>query len=234
VTDLPPLLLLPGLLCDAALWTHQVHHLAEVCTPEVIPLTHQDSVKDMAAHVLAHAPDRFALAGLSMGGYAALEIMRQAPDRVTHLALINTQARADSEDTRERRTGLIALAKTGKFKGVTPRLLPMLVHAERLHDHALTDVVLKMAERVGRDAFIRQQTAILGRPDSRPDLAQIKIPTLVIAGRQDALTPLAVAQEMVEAIPNARLGLIEECGHLSPLERPQAVTSLLRQWLTYG
>lgn len=229
---LSPLLFLPGLLCDGALWTHQMHHLKDVCTPQVMDLTQHDSVRDMAAHVLAHAPERFALAGLSMGGYVAFEILRQAPERVTQLALLNTQARADSDETKERRKGLIGLAKTGKFKGVTPKLLPMLVHESRLHDHSVTDVVLSMAERVGRDAFVRQQHAILGRPDSRPDLAKINVPTLVITGRQDALTPPELAQEMADGIAGAKLALIEECGHLSPLERPQATTALLRLWLT--
>jgi pimeloyl-ACP methyl ester carboxylesterase len=226
-----PLLFLPGLLCDGALWTHQMQHLNDVCTPQVMDLTQHDSVKDMAANVLANAPARFALAGLSMGGYVAFEILRQAPERVTQLALLNTQARADSDETRERRKGLIGLAKTGKFKGVTPKLLPLLVHESRLQDSSITEVVLSMAERVGRDAFVRQQHAILGRPDSRANLASIKVPTLVVVGREDALTPLPLAQEMAGGIAGAKLALIEECGHLSPLERPQATTAILRLWL---
>jgi len=229
-----PLLFLPGLLCDDALWQHQTHYLSDVSKPQVMNLTKHDDVKSMAAYVLSEAPPRFALAGLSMGGYVAFEIMRQAPERVNRLALINTQARPDSDDTRERRKGLIALAKTGKFKGVTPKLLPLLIHHDRLDDQQLSDVVLQMAERVGRDAFINQQMAIIGRPDSRPDFGNIKVPTLVIGGRQDALTPPELAQEMASGISGAKLAMIEDCGHLSPLERPQAVTALLRMWLQYS
>jgi pimeloyl-ACP methyl ester carboxylesterase len=232
MTDRMPLLFLPGLLCDGALWQHQVHHLADISQPRVMDLTHHDDVKWMARHVLEEAPPRFALAGLSMGGYVAFEIMRQDPSRVVKLALINTQARADSDEAKEKRKGLIALAKTGKFKGVTPKLLPLLIHHDRLEERPLCDVVLKMAERVGRDAFVRQQTAIMARSDSRVDLSKINVPTLVMVGRQDALTPPPLAEEMASGIKGSRLAVIEECGHLSPLERPQAATALLRLWLT--
>jgi pimeloyl-ACP methyl ester carboxylesterase len=166
-----------------------------------------------------------------MGGYAALEIMRQAPERVLRLALLDTSARADTPEQRSRRRGLIELAHKGQFKGVTPRLLPMLIHPDRLQDRALTEVVMAMAERVGRDAFLRQQKAILGRPDSRPELVRITCPTLVLCGRQDGLTPLALHEEMAAAIPGASLEIVEESGHLSPLERPNAVTAAMRGWL---
>jgi pimeloyl-ACP methyl ester carboxylesterase len=125
-----PLILLPGLLCDARLWTHQSRDLADLSRPIVADLTGRDTVTDLARDVLAGAPERFALAGLSMGGYVAQEIMRQAPERVTRLALLDTSARADSAEQSERRRGLIRLAETGKFKGVTPRLLPLLIHPD--------------------------------------------------------------------------------------------------------
>lgn len=232
MTTRPPLLFLPGLLCDGALWAHQTHHLEDVAQPRVMDITHDDSITRMARHVLENAPPRFALAGLSMGGYVALEIMRLDPSRVIQLALINTSARADTPENIERRKGFIALAKTGKFKGVTPKLLPHLIHESRIHDPEVGGVVLKMAERVGRDAFIRQQTAIMNRIDSRPSLAAIAVPTLMIVGRQDITTPPAIAEEIVAGVKGAKLALIEDCGHLSPLERPQAVTTLLRMWLS--
>lgn len=232
MTDRPPLLFLPGLLCDDALWAHQTKHLADITQPRVMNITKQDSVTQMARHVLEEAPPRFALAGLSMGGYVALEIMRLDPSRVVRLALVNTSARADTPENLERRKGFIALAKTGKFKGVTPKLLPYLIHESRISDPEVGEVVLKMAERVGRDAFIRQQTAIMTRIDSRPSLANIQVPTLMIVGRQDITTPPAVAEEIVTGVKGAKLALIEDCGHLSPLERPQAVTALLRMWMT--
>src|SRR3546814_576955 len=119
----------------------------------------------------------------------------------------------------------------GRFKGVTPRLLPMLLHPDRLEDEHLTRIVMDMAERVGQAAFIRQQTAILGRPDSRAGLPSIACPTLVLCGRQDAITPLELSEETAAAIPGAELAVIEECGHLSTLERPAEVTDRLRRWL---
>ncbi|HET8726890.1 MAG TPA: alpha/beta fold hydrolase [Alphaproteobacteria bacterium] len=231
MSDRIPLLLLPGLLCDSALWAPQRAALADVAETSVADLTRHDSVRAMADSVLAAAPERFALAGLSMGGYVALEIMRQAPGRVDRLALLDTSARPDTDETAKRRRGLISLARMGRFKGVTPRLLPMLLHPDRLDDGPLTGTVMDMAERVGQAAFIRQQTAILGRPDSRPGLAAIACPTLVLCGRQDALTPLEMSEELAAGIPGADLVVVEDCGHLSTLEKPDGVTECLRAWL---
>jgi pimeloyl-ACP methyl ester carboxylesterase len=225
------LVLLPGLLCDAALWAAQLEALAGVASPVVADLTRHDSIGAMAEAVLRAAPGRFALAGLSMGGYVAQEVMRRAPERVTRLALLDTSARADTEAQRKRRGDLLALAGRGHFKGVTPRLLPMLVHPARLADEALTASVMAMAERVGPEAFLRQQQAIMARPDSRPDLPRVACPTLVLCGRQDALTRLERPEEMAALIAPAELVVIEDCGHLSTLERPGEVSAALRRWL---
>ena len=227
------LILLPGLLCDGRLWDHQTTHLAELLPCRVGDLTRDDSVQAIAERLLADAPDRFALAGLSMGGYVALEIWRQAPERIVRLALIDTTARPDTAAQSRRRRSLLALADSGRFRGVTPRLLPQLVHPDRQAETDLTDPIMHMAERVGVEAFHRQQTAILGRPDSRPTLAGIDCPTLVLCGRQDALTPLDRSEEIAALVPRARLAVVEDCGHLSAMERPQAVTALLRDWLLY-
>jgi pimeloyl-ACP methyl ester carboxylesterase len=228
-----PLVLLPGLLCDAALWAPQVAALRERSDPIIIgDLTRHESFGEIAEAILAEAPPRFALAGLSMGGYCAQEIMRRAPERVTRLALLDTTARADNDEQRARRRGLIELAQKGQFKGVTPRLLPLLIHPDRLQEEALTGIVLGMAERVGKDAFLRQQKAILGRPDGRADLARITCPTLVLVGRQDALTPLETAEEIARLTPGARLVVIENCGHLSTIERPDEVNRALEAWLS--
>lgn len=230
-----PLVLVPGLLCDERLWDHQRQYLEDLADIFVAETRSDEAIAAMAARLLADAPAaRFALAGLSMGGYVALEVMRQAPERVSHLALLDTSARPDTPDQTRRRRGLIELAAMGKFKGVTPRLMPLLIHPDRLEDVALTATVMEMAAHVGQDAFVRQQTAILTRVDSRPSLGDIAVPSLVIVGRQDALTPPEVAAEMADAIGPARLAVIEDCGHLSTLERPQAVTALLRDWLTYA
>lgn len=227
-----PLVLLPGLLCDARLWAHQSESLAGLAAPTVAELTGHDTVTDLARHVLATAPERFALAGLSMGGYVAQEIMRQAPERVTRLALLDTSARADSAEQTERRRDLIRLAEMGKFKGVTPRLLPLLIHRDRLRDYDLTTEVMAMAEAVGQAAFLRQQRAIMGRPDGRADLAAIRVPTLVLCGRQDALTPVELHMEMAASIANSRLVVVDQCGHLASMERPAEVTVAMHRWLT--
>lgn len=225
--------MVPGLLCDAALWAHQTHHLANIAECHVATVSGADTVEDMAATVLAGAPDRFALAGLSMGGYVCHAIMRQAPERVTKLALLDTSARADTPEQTERRQQLISMSKIGKFRGVTDRLLPLFVAPDRLGDEDLTGQIKAMAKRVGADTFYRHQNAILARPDSRDKLAGYDLPTLIACGRQDALTPLDLHEEMTAAIPAARLAVIEDCGHLSTMEQPQAMTALLRQWLLY-
>ena len=225
------LVLVPGLLCDAALWRHQTEHLKDQCEVLVADLTKDNSIEAMAGSVLAAAPSTFALAGLSLGGYVAQEMMRQAPDRVERLALLDTNARADTEEQRKTRGDLIKLAEMGTFKGVTPRLLPNLIHPSRMNDPTVAGVVMEMAERVGQQAFKRQQEAIMGRRDGRGDLEAIRVPTLVLAGRQDALCPVNVQEEMAERLPNGKLVLVEDCGHLVSLERPEATTALFRYWL---
>ena len=231
MSEKTPLILLPGLLCDAALWRHQAETLNDLAQTVVADLTEADSVPAMARSVLAGAPERFCLAGLSMGGYVAQEIMRQAPDRVLRLALIDTAAAADTPEQKARQRGLIDLTEKGEFRGVTDRLLPLLIHHERLADKSLTDIVKGMAERVGKEAFKRQQRAIMNRPDGRNDLSLIHCPTVVLCGRQDSLTPLAGQVEMAAAIPRAKLVVVEDCGHLAPLEQPAAVSAVLRYWL---
>ena len=229
----PSLVLVPGLLCDAALWRGQVEDLADIAQLWVADVTRDDSMTAMARRVLAEAPaGRFALAGLSMGGYVAQAIMREAPERVERLALLDTSAMADTPEQTARRRGLIDLAEKGDFKGVTPRLLPLFVHPDRLSDKPLTDAVMAMTERVGKDAFLRQQRSIMGRLDNRPNLPQVDCPALVLCGRQDQMTPLAWSEEIAALIPGARLEIIEHCGHLTTMERPWETSVALRQWLT--
>ena len=229
-----PLLLIPGLLCDEALWRHQIDHLGEVADTTVADHTRHDRMEDIAASILQAAPPRFALAGLSMGGYIALEILRVAPERVLRLALLDTTARPDTPEAAQRRRDLLALVARGNFKGVTRQMLPLFIHPDRLGDETLTRPIMEMGERVGSAAYVRQQTAILNRRDARPNLAAIHCPTLVICGRQDALTPLPVSEELASGIPNATLTVIEDCAHLPTMERPQAATALMRLWLVQG
>ncbi len=229
-----PLLLLPGLICDEALWAHQTNHLADIAKVGVGDLTEASSIQGMAAQVLAAAPEQFALAGFSTGGYVSLEIMRQAPERVTRLALLNTSAQPDDADKARKRRGLIALSSKGKFRGVSAKLMAELVFLPRASEPDLVEIVRAMTERMGAEVFVRQQTAVLNRIDSRDILTQIDVPTLVICGREDLLTPLHCHEELAAGVEGARLAVIEQCGHLSPLERPHAVTALLRTWLLHG
>jgi pimeloyl-ACP methyl ester carboxylesterase len=227
----PALLLLPGLLNDARLWQAQTADLSEGAQVQVADLTGADSIAGLAAAALAQAPaERFALAGLSMGGYVALEILRQAPERVRGLALLDTSARPDTAESTANRRQLIDRSQTD-FTGVVDTLLPKLLHPDHLNDTALTRVVHAMARDVGASAFVRQQTAIMGRIDSRPHLGDITCPALVLCGREDAITPIEVHEEMAAAIPDALLMVIASCGHLSALEQSDEVTAALKRWL---
>lgn len=226
-----PLVLLPGLLCDGALWRHQTETLADIAEVTVADLTGDDTMNGLVASVLDAAPETFALAGFSMGGYVAQEIMRRAGERVTRLALLGTAARADTPETAESRQAYLELAKKGQFKGITRRLLPLFIHPGRLGDEALSGAVRKMTERVGRRAFVNQTTATLNRADGVADLAAISCPTLVLVGRQDMLTPVGLHEEMAAAIPDSTLVVIEDCGHLAPMEQPHAVSAVMRYWL---
>ncbi len=226
-----PLILLPGLLCTADLWRHQTDGLSDIADIRVADLTRRDDIAAMAEDVLAEAPPRFALAGLSMGGYVAQEIMRRAAWRVDRLALLNTTPAADTEEATRRRRLFIALARDDRFGEATAQTLDLLIAESRRGDADLVATFERMARTVGRDGFVRQQTAIMGRPDGTADLARIACPTLIVAGRQDTLTPPAVHEAMAAAIPGARLEIIEDCGHLSTLERPREVSAAMRGWL---
>lgn len=226
------LILLPGLLCDERLWRDQALALADIAEPRIADLTQDDSIADMARQTLEAAPDQFALAALSMGGYVAFEMLRQAPARVTRLALFDTSAAPDDAERIAARKAGIASLRIGSFAGVTKRLLPRLIHKSHLNGpvgHELRD----MAARVGGEAYLRQQQAILARPDSRPTLAQIAVPTLVAVGDRDVLTPPAEALRIHHGIRGSRFYLFTSCGHLPALEKPEETTGALRDWLTW-
>ncbi|GAB3252337.1 alpha/beta hydrolase [Chitinimonas naiadis] len=217
---------------DARLWQHQVAGLADIAHVSVADLTGADTISALASAALSQAPSRrFALGGLSMGGYVALEMMRQAPERVLALALLDTTARPDTPEATDSRRKLMQLASRD-FPAVTESLLPKLLHPSQLNDAGLVKLIGAMAQGVGIDAFLRQQRAIMGRIDSRPFLRDIHCPTLVLCGRDDVITPVAWHEEIADGIDGAYLSLIEDCGHLSALGQPQRVTEVLRQWLT--
>jgi pimeloyl-ACP methyl ester carboxylesterase len=231
VSESLPLLLIPGLLDSARLYARQLPELWRLGPVMVADHTRDDSMAGIARRILANAPPRFALAGLSMGGYVSFEILRQAPGRVAKLALLDTSARADTPEASATRRSQMALASGGRFAEVVDAQFLRLVSPARRNDATLRETNRQMAEDVGWQAFLRQQTAIMGRPDSRPGLAAIRCAALVLVGEQDELTPPELAREMASGIPGARLVTVPDCGHLCALEQPDAVTAALREWL---
>lgn len=226
-----PVVLVPGLNCSARLYAEQIPALWQFGPVTVGDHRRDDSMAAIARRILADAPPRFALAGLSMGGYIAFEILRQAAARVAKLALLDTGAGAEVPERTAQRKPLIALAQQGRFAEITEDQFPLLVHRSRHGDTALKAQVRAMNQETGPDAYCRQQHAIMGRLDSRPGFAAISCPTLVLVGDEDQLTPPALAHEMAGGIRGARLVVVPECGHLSTMERPQAVTQALLDWM---
>jgi pimeloyl-ACP methyl ester carboxylesterase len=226
-----PILLIPGLNCSARLYGPQIAALWSFGAVTVADHRHDDSMTAIAARILAAAPPRFALAGLSMGGYIAFEIMRQAPERVAKLALLDTGPGVDDAARKTIRDAHIAGAKSGRHRDITEALYPRYVHSSRHADAALKRTVHAMAEDTGAEAFVRQLTAIRNRADAHGLLATINCPTLVLVGDSDEATPEALSQEMAERIPGSSLVVIPECGHLSTLEQPDAVNAALVAWM---
>jgi pimeloyl-ACP methyl ester carboxylesterase len=226
-----PTVLVAGLNCSARLYSEQMPALWQFGPVFVADHRRDDSMAAMARRILAAAPQRFALVGLSMGGYIAFEILRQAASRVAKLALLDTGARGEVPERTAQRQPLIELARTGRFAEILDSQYPTLVHRSRHGDAALKAIVRAMNEETGADAYLRQQQAIIKRPDSRPGLAVIACPTLVLVGDSDEPTPPELAREMAAAIAGSRLVVVPECGHLSTLERPQAVTKALVEWM---
>jgi len=222
-----PIVLVPGLLASARLYGEQIPALWRLGPVTVADHTRDDSMTAIARRILGSAPPRFALIGLSMGGYISFEIMRQAPDRVAKLALLDTTARPDTPEQSEQRRAQIALAKSGRLAEVPDILFPRLVHRMHGNDDGLRNIVRMMAGEVGPEGFVRQQTAIMERPDSRPSLAAIRCPTLVLVGDGDELTPFDRAVEIADGIAGSRLVTVPESGHFSTLEQPRLVTEAL-------
>ncbi|NIF71988.1 MULTISPECIES: alpha/beta fold hydrolase [unclassified Burkholderia] len=226
-----PIVLIPGLLCTAEVFAPQIPALWPYGPVTVASTLEGDSIAAMAAAILASAPPRFALAGFSMGGYLAHEILRRAPERVTRLALLSTSARADQPIQVEMRRGLLEAATHGDYDTVLANATLNTAHVSLRRDPVFAATKRRMAADIGRAAFARQTAAVIGRPDSRRELPSIAVPSLVLVGDSDPVTPPEFAREMAEAIPGAKLVIVPECGHTSPLERPEAVNAALRDWL---
>jgi pimeloyl-ACP methyl ester carboxylesterase len=227
-----PTVLIPGLLCTPRLFAEQIPALWGLGPVTVANHTLADSMGAIARQILSLAPPKFALVGLSMGGYVVFEMLRQAPDRIARLALLDTTARPDVPEQTEQRQRQIELAQSGGFGGIAQLLFPRFVSAAHREDRALQALVRTMAENTGAEAFVRQQTAIMNRVDSRPGLRAIGCPTLVVVGADDTLTPPDRAAEIVAGIPGARQIVVPDCGHLSTLEQPAAVTRALVDFLS--
>lgn len=225
-----PILLVPGLACSPRLYAPQLPALWQRGPVTVANHTTADSMAGIARAILDQAPPRFHLAGLSMGGYIAFAILREAPERVARLALLDTGSRADTPEQTERRRKLIAVAREGRLPEINEVLWPLLVHESRANDCELRTTVDTMLLETGAAAFIRQQEALITRPDSRPGLGAVGSPALVVVGDADRLTPPELSAEIAAGIPGAKLETIATCGHISTLEQPEAVTKLLFDW----
>ena len=226
-----PILLIPGLVSSARIYAPVVPALWRFGPVTIANHIRDDNMGAIARRILAEAPPRFALAGHSMGGYIAFEIMRQAPERVAKLALINSQAGPNTPEANARGEGAIARAKNGEYHAVVDVVFPLCVHPSRRDDAPLRQLAHDMADDIGPEAFIRQQTALMSRPDSRPTMAGIKCPTLVLTGDSDGLISNSLSVEMADGIHGARLVTLADCGHLPQVEQPQATAEALAEWL---
>ena len=225
------LLLLPGLMCDATVWAHQREHLSAHAGIIIPNFRGFDSLAAMARHALDLAPQSCAVAGHSMGGRVALEMFRLAPQRLTRLALLDTGVHAQSPGEAEVRQGYLDLALREGMSAVADKWIPPMVHPGRVADVELTAAIRDMVERTTVAEFQGQIRALLQRPDASACLQALQCPTLLLVGRQDSWSPPQRHEEMLRLIANAKLVMIEDCGHMAPMEQPEAVTQALKEWL---
>ncbi len=230
MANMLPFLLVPGLNCDARVYAGAARVLWQHGPITIANHTAGDRMESIAGAILADAPPRFALAGFSMGGYLAFEILRQAPDRVQKLCLLDTSAAPDASESSENRRRRMALAEAGKFGAVVEQSFPNSVHPDNVTNPDLYSIHRAMAEANGPQVYVAQQQAIIDRPDSRPDLSGISVPTLIVVGEGDQITPPAAAEEMQRGIADSRLVTIPHAGHLALLEQPEPVHAALREW----
>ena len=233
----PHLILVPGIMCDATVWEHQARHLRDLAIITIQDHGSLDSLPAMAEAILKRGPGRFALAGHSMGGRVAFEMFRQAPERVSGLALLDTavaprRTGLGGEEEAAQRYRLLDKARKGGMRAMGAEWVQRMVHPGRLSDTELINAILEMIARKTPDIFAAQIKALLERPDATTVLPQIQCPTMVLCGREDAWSVLAVHEKMVSLIPDGRLVVIEHCGHMSTMERPVEVSAAMRDWLT--
>jgi len=218
----------PGLLCTSVLFEAQISHLAKTHSVVIADTTGLDSITKMAERILAQTEGPLILFGLSMGGYIAMETARLDADRVRGLGLFSTSAQADTPDKIKMRQDLVHLSSIGKFKGVTPRLLPKFLSPQALKNEVLTNSVMQMATEIGQHNFALQQQAIMQRRDQRPYLPDFRRPAVVLCGALDALTPPDLSEEMADLLPDCMLTILPGIGHLSTMEAPEACLAAMK------
>lgn len=221
------LVFVPGLLCTDALFQPQIDALSASHSIHIAQTTDCETIDQMVEYMLDSVSGQIIAIGLSMGGYVAQEAARIAPDRISAIALLSTSAQPDDEARKRQRHELIKLSEIGRFKGVTPRLLPRFLSAEALEDEAMCQTVMDMAAEIGQKHFTSQQYAIMARRDQRPYLPSFHKPSLVLCGMADELTPPQLSEEMAGLLPRAELVLLDKIGHLSSLEAPEEVTQAI-------
>lgn len=221
------LVFVPGLLCTDALFQPQIDALSASHSIHIAQTTDCETIDQMVEYMLDSVSGEIIVIGLSMGGYVAQEAARIAPDRISAIALLSTSAQPDDEARKRQRHELIKLSEIGRFKGVTPRLLPRFLSAEALEDEAMCQTVMEMAAEIGQKHFTSQQYAIMARRDQRPYLPSFHKPSLVLCGMADELTPPQLSEEMAGLLPRAELVLLDKIGHLSSLEAPEEVTQAI-------
>ncbi|WP_339389095.1 alpha/beta fold hydrolase [Vibrio caribbeanicus] len=227
-----PLIWLPGLLCDGTLFEDVDQCLPEWIAPACFTLDALPTMEQLAADVLAKAPKEFVLGGLSMGGILAFEVYRQAPHRVKGLILMDTNSANEKNEVSEKRNALVSRALNGEFEQITPEvLMPLLIHPSRLEESDLTGKIEQMAINIGLEAFQAHANALATRPDARPFLSEISVPTIVLTGKNDLLCPIDNHLLMAQHIPDVTMHVLPNCGHLSSLEQPEAVALRLSNWL---
>lgn len=226
-----PLVLIPGMMCDARLFAPQIAAFSGRRAVICAPISEHSSIEELATSILSYAPNRFALLGLSMGGIVAMEILRQAPDRVERIALLDTNPLAEQEAVKARRFPQMMAVREGKLSSVMRDEMKPNYLSDGPHKAAILDICMEMALDLGPHVFLSQSRALMDRPDQSETLRNAHLSALVLCGREDALCPVSRHELMAELIPDARLEIIEGAGHLPTLEQPEKTNAALARWL---
>lgn len=226
-----PTIIIPGHLCTSELFAYKIPNLWKHSSVTIPSILEGSSLTEMAKDIIQKAPSYFSLAGMSMGGFICLEIMKLAPERVSRLALLNSSARPETEEQKKMRENLLNKTTLENFEEILKNMATTGVHKSRQHDKNLINTIIRMGKETGFDAYVRQSKALGDRTDNRNILTHISVPTLVLVGDSDTITPPEYSEEMAEKIPNAKLIKLYRCGHATTLEQPEEVNKALIEWL---